>query len=248
MDSPGPEREASDSARAALSTAAKDVPDCWTAGVSATEVAEALGLRPHREGGFFRETYRSPLTLPTEHGERCLATAIIYLLTGGSPSRLHRLRFDEVWFYHGGARAQLVMLPAPPIGPAVSRGMSERWEPQGPAARAAQHGPQREGTTEEDMLRIQLLGPECPQILVPGGLWLGARVAPSDPGGKDTQPVGDGVIGQAGEGEETLVLPDWTLAGCVVTPGFEYQDFELADHEHLLRDFPDAADLIRALS
>lgn len=248
MNSPGSEREASEFARAALSTAAKDAPDRWTAGVSATEVAEVLGLRPHREGGFYRETYRSPITLFTEHGERCLATAIIYLLTGGSPSRLHRLRFDEMWLYHGGARAELVMLPAQPIGPAVSRATAELREPLGPAAPAAQHGLQSEDTPKQDGPRTQILGPECPQILAPGGCWLGARVAPSDTGGRDTQAVGDRTVGQAGEGGETPMRPDWTLAGCVVTPGFEYEDFELANPAHLLRGFPEAADLIRALS
>jgi predicted cupin superfamily sugar epimerase len=76
----------------------------------AAEVAEALGLEPHREGGYFRETYRSPLTIHTEFGVRSLATAIVYLLIGSDPSRFHRLRADEIWFFHAGSRAEMVML------------------------------------------------------------------------------------------------------------------------------------------
>jgi predicted cupin superfamily sugar epimerase len=36
--------------------------------------------------------------------------------------------------------------------------------------------------------------------------------------------------------------------GCVVTPGFEYEDFELADRETLEREFPGAADIVQALT
>ena len=32
----------------------------------------------------------------------------------------------------------------------------------------------------------------------------------------------------------------WTLVSCVVTPGFEYGDFELADREALLAAYPQA--------
>ena len=41
---------------------------------------------------------------------------------------------------------------------------------------------------------------------------------------------------------------DWTLVSCVVTPGFEYADFELADQKALLRDYPLAKELILALT
>src|SRR5262245_51789635 len=54
------------------------------------EVIAALGLEPHPlEGGFFRETYRTPQKM---HGqERPLATAIYYLLTPETCSTMHRL-------------------------------------------------------------------------------------------------------------------------------------------------------------
>jgi predicted cupin superfamily sugar epimerase len=78
--------------------------------LSALEVAVALGMQPHREGGYFRETYRSPAMVETEAGPRRLATAILYLLTAAEPSRFHRLRFDELWMYHAGASAELILL------------------------------------------------------------------------------------------------------------------------------------------
>jgi hypothetical protein len=77
---------------------------------AAIEVAEALGLVPHREGGFFRETYRSATSVSTDAGPRPLCTAIVYLLAADSPSRFHRLRSDEVWFFHAGNPAELFLL------------------------------------------------------------------------------------------------------------------------------------------
>jgi uncharacterized protein len=68
-----------------------------------------LGLAAHPEGGYYRETYRSSLSigeaaLPTEFGgPRIASTAIYFLLSGTDFSALHRLRSDEIWhFYAGG--------------------------------------------------------------------------------------------------------------------------------------------------
>jgi predicted cupin superfamily sugar epimerase len=72
-----------------------------------TLIAE-LGLRKHPEGGFFRETYRSDESmtlacLPDRYNEEhALATTIYFLITSAEPSRLHRLRSDEVWYFHMG--------------------------------------------------------------------------------------------------------------------------------------------------
>jgi uncharacterized protein len=62
-----------------------------------------------------------------------------------------------------------------------------------------------------------------PQAIVPAGAWQGARVLP-----------GEGV--------------DWSLLTCMVTPGFDFADFELADREQLLVAWPDRAELIDALT
>jgi predicted cupin superfamily sugar epimerase len=75
-----------------------------------------LELRPHPEGGYFRETYRSPLTLAAEHlpprygGPRPAATSILFLLRRGEPSALHRLASDELWSFHTGGAVRVHML------------------------------------------------------------------------------------------------------------------------------------------
>ena len=52
--------------------------------------------------------------IPTPLGTRSLSTAILYLLTADDPSRFHRLRFDEVWFFHAGSPVEMVFLD--PLG------------------------------------------------------------------------------------------------------------------------------------
>ena len=85
--------------------------------MTADEVIRLLGLEPLQgEGGFFAETYRSRGTIdaaalpPGYGGARALSTAIYYLITPASGSRLHRLRSDEVFHFYAGAPAQLLQL------------------------------------------------------------------------------------------------------------------------------------------
>lgn len=64
-----------------------------------------LGLQPHPEGGYYRETYRAAETVrrPALDVQRAASTAIYYLLSGDAWSAWHRIRSDEVWhFYAGG--------------------------------------------------------------------------------------------------------------------------------------------------
>lgn len=65
------------------------------------------------------------------------------------------------------------------------------------------------------------------QVLVPAGCWQGARLA---------------------GGVHLPAERAWSLARCVVTPGFEYEDFELGRRETLLAAFPQHEDLIRAFT
>jgi hypothetical protein len=100
------------------------------------------------------------------------------------------LRFDEVWFFHAGAPAEVVLL-----------------EP----------------------FERRLIGPGLPQLLVCGGRWMAARVA------EHAAP-------------RAAPAADWTLVGCVVSPGFEYEDFGPGDRERLLAIHPEAAEFIHALT
>jgi len=64
-----------------------------------------LGLEPHPEGGWFKQTYHSDDRYFDigSHGQRYRYTSILFLLAAGNPSHFHRLNHDELWFYHDGA-------------------------------------------------------------------------------------------------------------------------------------------------
>ena len=104
--------------------------------ITADTVKSLLNLKPHpEEGGYFRETYRSPHTLsnnilPEEYKyERSLSTAIYYLLTPDTFSALHRLPTDELFhFYLGDPVEMLNLLPdgsgrTITLGQAITNGM-----------------------------------------------------------------------------------------------------------------------------
>ena len=68
-----------------------------------TRLVKKFKMKAHPEGGFYAETYRSPHKVKSSYGERSASTAIYFLITPGSVSRLHRIKADEVWhFYLGG--------------------------------------------------------------------------------------------------------------------------------------------------
>ncbi len=62
-----------------------------------------LGLRPHPEGGYFTEKYRSDRSVVGGAGERSAVTSICYLLSGDDFSAFHRLKSDELWHFYEGA-------------------------------------------------------------------------------------------------------------------------------------------------
>lgn len=71
-----------------------------------------LGLEPHPEGGYYRRFYESKELHQCEDGRgvRPIMTAIWYLQIKGECSKLHRLKSDEIWFYHSGNPIQVVIL------------------------------------------------------------------------------------------------------------------------------------------
>jgi predicted cupin superfamily sugar epimerase len=124
--------------------------------LNAGEIVKKLGLKPLPvEGGFFREYYRSPVSISADalnkeyNGPRPLMTSIYYLLTAETCSRMHRLPSDEIWHhYMGGAVRMLVLHPggradSPVLGPDIANG-------------------------------------QRPQILVPKGCWQGAALEDED--------------------------------------------------------------------
>lgn len=74
--------------------------------MTADEVIALLDLKPHPEGGYFRETFRD-----APAGGRGASTAIYYLLKAGEVSHWHRVDAAEVWHWHAGAPLVLTISP-----------------------------------------------------------------------------------------------------------------------------------------
>jgi hypothetical protein len=80
-----------------------------------TTLIAALGLQPHPEGGFYRETYRAPIEVPAAAlpahfagGPRAAATSIYFRLGTDDFSALHRIAADELWFFHAGDTLEVI--------------------------------------------------------------------------------------------------------------------------------------------
>ena len=90
---------------------------------------DQLGLAPlPEEGGFFAETYRSPVQIPADclprryTGSRSAGTAIYYLLTPDTFSALHRLPGDEIYHFYLGDPVDLFLLSTDGRGEVITLG------------------------------------------------------------------------------------------------------------------------------
>jgi uncharacterized protein len=114
------------------------------------DIVRQLGLQPHPEGGYFRETYRASESIPAHGldrrygGARAISTAIYYLLEAGQRSALHRLRSDEVFHFHAGDPLRIIEI-AP------------------------------DGRLTETLLGADLAAGARPQHVIPAGAWFGAE-------------------------------------------------------------------------
>jgi uncharacterized protein len=184
---------------------------------TSTELAATLGLEPHPEGGFFRETYRAAETVQTPRGERVASTAILFLVTATAISHLHRLAGDELWVYQGGLPLELVVL-AP--------GRELETHVLGDAAESARTPLATADEAGLGSVTIQA-SVWSPQALVPAGSWQGARLA---------------------GGPHLPASRAWALVSCIVSPGFEYEDFELGERALLLAAYPQHAEIVAAFT
>ena len=164
--------------------------------MTVAELVQAYDLRPHPEGGYFKETYRSKgriqaPALPKEfHGDRNYSTAIYFLLPQGAKSHLHRLQADEIWhFYLGGPLTIVEISPS--------------------------------GQVETIIMGSDVKGGQKLQHVVPAGYWFGAYPSKSSP---------------------------YSFVGCTVSPGFDFADFEMGNRKELLRQFPQAKEIIDRLT
>src|SRR6202000_2721679 len=114
--------------------------------------AEALGLVPHPEGGWYRQTWAAgPSYQPDGYpGSRPAATAIYFLLTPGAEAAWHTGRSDEVWLWHAG-------------GPLTLRLGGTGTEPVADPSTVT--------------LGPDLAAGQAPQHIIPGGDWQSARRA-----------------------------------------------------------------------
>ena len=186
---------------------------------TAAQLAASLGLEPHPEGGYYLETYRAAQTLQTPRGERPASTAIIFLVTEGSSSRLHRLSSDELWVYQGGLPLELVTIaPGGAVEQRVLGDLEEIVRSRDFETRPSGRPPFDRPDGSADWLT---------QALVPAGSWQGARLA---------------------GGPHLPAEHAWALVSCVVTPGFDFADFEMGERDELLAAHPEHAGLIRELT
>ena len=118
-------------------------------------IIRQLDLKPHPEGGYFKETYRSsgiiqPNSLtPDYSGERHYSTCIYFLLTSERFSALHRIKQDEIWHFYRGSAIRLHMIS-------------------------------EDGKHTEHIIGNHLENGEVPQLVVPGGYWFAAELINPD--------------------------------------------------------------------
>nr|WP_137677746.1 cupin domain-containing protein [Parerythrobacter lutipelagi] len=74
---------------------------------TAKDLIARLDLQPHPEGGWYRETWRTP----SQDGGRADATAIHFLLTNGQRSHWHTVDAAEIWLWHAGDPLALSFAP-----------------------------------------------------------------------------------------------------------------------------------------
>ncbi len=71
---------------------------------AAADIIAQLGLKPHPEGGHYRETFRDSRC---DANGRAFSTAIYFLLARGERSHWHRIDAVEIWHYHAGSALTL---------------------------------------------------------------------------------------------------------------------------------------------
>ena len=115
------------------------------------ELITKLDLKPHPEGGYYKETYRSDGTISAQNlpanydGERNFSTSIYFLLTADNFSSFHRINQDEIWHFYDGSPLLLHIITP-------------------------------EGVYGNHLIGIDLSKGEVPQYVVPGGCWFAAEV------------------------------------------------------------------------
>ncbi len=94
---------------------------------TAADLIARLGLKPHPEGGWFREVHRATDRVETARGSRSALTTIYYLLEKEQISRWHVVESDEIWHFYAGAPLELLVYD--PLHAPLERRCSRRPPP-----------------------------------------------------------------------------------------------------------------------
>lgn len=119
--------------------------------MDANAIIELLNLRPHPEGGFFRETYRCGDMLPPSvfpgryDSQRACSTSIYYLLSADNFSCMHRVASDEFFHFYLGDSLEMLQLHP-------------------------------DGTGQVIVIGNNIVAGERPQVLIRRGTWQGSRL------------------------------------------------------------------------
>ncbi|SHE73392.1 cupin domain-containing protein [Clostridium fallax] len=154
-----------------------------------------LEMIAHPEGGYFKESFVSEDILPKNtfqnrfNSDRKLWTSIYFLLRDGEVSNFHRLKSDELWYFHCGSSLTIYMIS-------------------------------EEGKLITKELGLNIHNGEVPQVLVPKGYIFGSA----------------------------MNNKGFSLVGCMVSPGFDFKDFELFKRDYLINKYPKYKDIIKKLT
>src|SRR5262245_30069105 len=121
--------------------------------LTAAQVIDLLGLKPHPTCGFVSETYRSHLTIPAGAlppgygGSRPLGGVLCFLVAPEARVRLHRIRSDQMYHHYAGDPLEVLLLYP-------------------------------DGRSEVRVVGSDLSAGQRAQLLVPGGTYHAARLPP----------------------------------------------------------------------
>uniref|UniRef100_A0A7S2Y1H2 DUF985 domain-containing protein n=1 Tax=Fibrocapsa japonica TaxID=94617 RepID=A0A7S2Y1H2_9STRA len=164
------------------------------------KIIEKYELIPHPEGGYYKESFRSDVKVQvgSSSGDgkiRTASTAIYFLMTPESVSRLHKIKSDEVWHFYLGTSITVVELD------------------------------EKTGGYKTTIVGPNVLDGEFVQYTVKAGTWFGSF--------PNTLSVNE---------------DSFSFVGCTVSPGFEFEDFELGSRGRLAEQFPEAIEMIDKLT
>ncbi len=162
----------------------------------AKEYIKKLQLKPHPEGGYYKEIYRADELILPDHlpkrykSSRSFSTSIYFLLEGNQVSTFHRLKSEELWHFYDGSTLIIYTID-------------------------------EDGELKKLKLGYNSRKGESFLVQIKYNIWFGA---------------------------ELIDKSSFSLVGCTVSPGFEFEDFELGKRDELIKSYPVHKNIIVKLS